>query len=30
MHEMEWEYVRGFALKQEKFDAVWKGEYAAK
>lgn len=24
MHEMEWEYVRGFAVDQKKFDRVWK------
>ena len=30
MHEMEWEYVRGFALEQEKFDEVWKRDYAEK
>jgi diphthine methyl ester synthase len=28
MHEMEWEYVRGFALDQERFDAIWKKQYA--
>ena len=28
MHEMEWEYVRGFAVNQENFDAVWKEAYA--
>ena len=28
MHEMEWEYVRGFALDRERFDAIWKKQYA--
>nr|POE48072.1 diphthine methyl ester synthase [Quercus suber] len=28
MHEMEWEYVRGFAIDQAKFDEIWKREYA--
>ncbi len=27
MHEMEWEYVREFAVDREKFDRVWKAEY---
>jgi diphthine synthase len=30
MHEMEWEYVRGFALDREKFDTVWKRDYRGK
>jgi diphthine synthase len=30
MHEMEWEYVRGFALDGEKFDMVWKRDYRGK
>ena len=30
MHEMEWEFVRGFALDQEKFDTVWKRDYHGK
>jgi len=30
MHEMEWEYVRGFAVNQEKFDRIWKADYAGK
>lgn len=29
MHEMEWEYVRGFAVDQRKFDEVWKREYGS-
>ena len=28
MHEMEWEYVREFAVDVEKFDEVWKKGYA--
>jgi diphthine methyl ester synthase len=28
MHEMEWEYVRGFAIDQRKFDRIWKADYA--
>ena len=28
MHEMEWEYVRGFAVDQAKFDSIWKRDYA--
>lgn len=28
MHEMEWEYVREFAMNQKKFDEVWKRDYA--
>ena len=28
MHEMEWEYVREFALDVEKFDQIWKRDYA--
>lgn len=30
MHEMEWEYVREFAVDQEKFDRIWKADYAGK
>lgn len=30
MHEMEWEYVRGFAVDNERFDAIWKRDYAGK
>lgn len=30
MHEMEWEYVRGFAVDEEKFDRFWKANYAGK
>ncbi|TKA66699.1 Diphthine methyl ester synthase [Friedmanniomyces simplex] len=30
MHEMEWEYVREFAVDREKFDRVWRAEYAGK
>lgn len=30
MHEMEWEYVRGFAKDEKKFDEVWKRDYAGK
>ena len=30
MHEMEWEYVREFAVDQGKFDEVWKKAYAGK
>ncbi|KAK3623544.1 diphthine synthase [Elasticomyces elasticus] len=30
MHEMEWEYVREFAVDQAKFDRVWKAEYEGK
>ncbi|KAK4556040.1 diphthine synthase [Recurvomyces mirabilis] len=30
MHEMEWEYVRGFAVDEEKFDRLWKANYAGK
>ncbi|RMY71507.1 hypothetical protein D0863_05109 [Hortaea werneckii] len=29
MHELEWEYVRGFAMDQKKFDEVWKQSYKA-
>ena len=29
MHELEWEYVRGFAMDQKKFDDVWKQSYKA-
>lgn len=28
MHEMEWEYVREFAVDRSRFDEVWKREYA--
>lgn len=28
MHEMEWEYVREFAVDQAKFDTIWKRDYA--
>jgi len=27
MHEMEWEYVREFAVDQAKFDEIWKRDY---
>jgi diphthine synthase len=27
MHEMEWEYVRAFAIDPTKFDEIWKREY---
>nr|POF13467.1 diphthine methyl ester synthase [Quercus suber] len=30
MHEMEWEYVREFAVDQAKFDEIWKRDYAGK
>lgn len=30
MHEMEWEYVREFAVDREKFDRIWKESYAGK
>lgn len=30
MHEMEWEYVRGFAVDQTAFDEIWKRDYAGK
>ena len=30
MHEMEWEYVREFAVDQGRFDEIWKREYAGK
>ena len=30
MHEMEWEYVREFAVDQTKFDRIWKADYAGK
>ena len=29
MHEMEWEYVREFAVDQTKFDEVWKKGYGS-
>ena len=29
MHEMEWEYVREFAVDQKKFDEVWKKGYGS-
>lgn len=28
MHEMEWEFMRGFALDMDKFDRIWKRDYA--
>lgn len=28
MHEMEWEYMRGFAVDQQKFDEIWRKTYA--
>ncbi|KAL9062377.1 MAG: hypothetical protein Q9157_008974 [Trypethelium eluteriae] len=30
MHEMEWEFVREYAVDQGKFDEIWKREYARK
>lgn len=30
MHEMEWEFARGYAVDQEKFDRIWKRDYAGK
>ena len=30
MHEMEWEFVRDFAVDQVKFDAIWKRDYSGK
>lgn len=30
MHEMEWEYVREFAVDRAKFDEIWKRDYAGK
>ena len=30
MHEMEWEYVREFAVEQKDFDEIWKKDYAEK
>ncbi|KAK4955311.1 diphthine synthase [Elasticomyces elasticus] len=30
MHDLEWEYVREFAVDQRKFDRVWKAEYEGK
>ena len=30
MHEMEWEFVREYAMDQTKFDRIWKSEYAGK
>jgi diphthine synthase len=30
MHEMEWEFVRGFAVDQKHFDEVWKRNYAGR
>ncbi|QIW96530.1 hypothetical protein AMS68_002048 [Peltaster fructicola] len=30
MHELEWEYVRGFAVDPEAFDTIWKRDYAGK
>ncbi|KAF7190759.1 Diphthine methyl ester synthase, partial [Pseudocercospora fuligena] len=28
MHEMEWEYMRDFAMDKEKFDTIWKRDYS--
>lgn len=28
MHEMEWEFVRDFAIDRPKFDEIWKRDYA--
>ncbi|KAK3724439.1 diphthine synthase [Vermiconidia calcicola] len=30
MHEMEWEYVRGFAVDPKSFDEVWRKDYSGK
>lgn len=30
MHEMEWEFVRDFAVDPRKFDEIWKRDYAGK
>ncbi|KAK3709931.1 diphthine synthase [Vermiconidia calcicola] len=30
MHDMEWEYVRGFAVDQKRFDEVWQRNYSGK
>lgn len=30
MHEMEWEFARGYAVDQDKFDRIWKKDYAGK
>ena len=30
MHEMEWEFVREYAVDKDKFDVIWKREYAGK
>lgn len=30
MHEMEWEYAREFAVDKDKFDRIWKRDYAGK
>lgn len=30
MHEMEWEFIRDFAADQNKFDKIWKRDYAGK
>lgn len=30
MHEMEWEFVRDFAVDQSKFDDLWKRDYSGK
>ncbi|KAI9661258.1 MAG: diphthine synthase [Bathelium mastoideum] len=30
MHEMEWEFVREFAVDRDKFDLIWKRDYAGK
>lgn len=29
-HEMEWEYLRGFAIDTRKFDEIWRRNYAVK
>lgn len=29
MHEMEWEFMRHFAVDTEKFDQIWKRDYAS-
>ena len=28
MHEIEWEYARGFAIDEQKWDEIWKLDYA--
>lgn len=30
MHAMEWEYMRHFAIDTDKFDAIWKRDYATR